>query len=194
MHGLVMPSRLARGASLLSVALFLLGGLSSPIMAQVLNSAPAEQPAEGERATGESGPTQSIDIFGDWSLQCVSRSGTEDCFAETRLRQSDAEGQSRDLVIIRIRNLEEGFQASLQVPSGVLLTVPAVFVVGGVDTAAVYQVCGQTRCLAQVTLSEEVLTGIAESEAMEVGFSVPGPRNVRVPVSLNGLAAVLQSL
>lgn len=169
-----------------------------PASSQVLNNRGGAEQADGANLQSDQESSlrqrQSVEVFGDWSLQCVSRGGVEDCFAETRIRQTDDDGQGRDLVLLRFRANSEGLRASLQLPNGVLLNAPAELIVGELVIGTEYVVCRETRCLAQADIASDFVEALEAAATLDVKFSVPGPRNLIVPVSLNGLSDVIRSL
>jgi invasion protein IalB len=137
-------------------------------------------------------PSQSINIFGSWSVQCVTRDATTQCYGETRVRET--EGEARDIAVIRLVKRGDVVTASVRVPTGVLLSSPISLVFDQSRLQAAYQICGAQQCVASAELSAEFLASIAGEENMQLRFFVPGPREIAVPISLDGFLAAIANL
>jgi len=166
-----------------------------PVDAQLLNApgpaiAPnSANPAESSRPAQ---PNRSIEIYGSWSVQCVTREETRECFAETRVRVTEPE--PRDVVLIRVTRREGALVVAVAVPEGVLLTSPVALVADELRVEATYQICRAQQCTARVALSSAVVSDLESRSEMQVLFVLPGQREVTLPISLDGFNDAVRAL
>ena len=199
-----MKSSRMVAALLLGAAVLGLSGFGA--VAQVLNGGGTEAaPAPAEPATADTGPvtfSQITKIYGNWSMQCEERAGDSACFVETVVRQNAqaANGQQRDLIVMRVSRQGDAIRAGIVTPNRVLLRNGVVLKMADAEQKGDYFICGPVNCNAVVDFTPEFLDAMSQGKDMTVSVFVAdrkvdgGVREVPVPLSLNGFGAALENL
>jgi invasion protein IalB len=195
------------GLALRSLGLMVLAGAA---MAQTGQRAPAHAtppavappaavaPAAGAPAGATDSPERTTAVFGDWSVQCVTRNpGGKLC----EMVQATQNQQQQPVSVLAIGRLTrtDPLRLVARVPVNALVAQPARLTLEGDQPLTLpFRHCNPSGCFAEFELRDEAvlrrLRGRTPEQRGKLEFRDPAGQEVDIPVSFRGFGAALEAL
>lgn len=199
------PSKSSAGAiAILFAGVTMMATLTA--WAQTLNKPAPAAPAPGQSVTLDETQNKALDsysqitrIHDNWSLQCRERSGNEQCYIETVIRQTKP--HVRELIVLRVMPHDGKLAGTIVTPNRVLLQNGVTLSAGNEEFKADFLICGPQNCNAAFETDLGARERLSQLPEIFVSFHVPAPnqgaqsqQEIRLPINLTGFAAALKDL
>ncbi|GGC26970.1 hypothetical protein GCM10011504_01420 [Siccirubricoccus deserti] len=162
--------------------------------------APATTPSTTTPATSADAPERTSAVFGDWTVQCVTRTpGNRAC----EMIQATQNQQQQPVSVLAIGRLAktDPLRMVARVPVNALVSQPARLTLEGDQPLTLpFRHCSANPvgCYAEFELGDEAvlrrLRGRTPEQPGKLEFREPAGQQVGIPVSFRGFGAALEAL
>jgi len=180
--------------SIVALAVVLGAGLAA---AQVPAKAPATAPAPAAPAQpASSDPAQTTATYGDWVLRCVRpQKGPHVCEV---VQSMVVQGQQQPVAQVAVGYDKNDLRFTMLVPPAISLSRGPTLGVANASAPhfdLAWRRCLPNGCFADVAVGSELLKLLrSRTEPMQIDFKDAGEREIKLPLSMRGLAAALDAL
>lgn len=164
------------------------GGLMAAIIGLSAAIASPISAAEGEA------PSLTTATFGQWTVRCRPQQDEASvCEMVQGVQAGNNAGTLANLALGRLPG-DDALRMVIQLPIGINLSDGVAIAAGeGASANAVFETCYPNLCVAQATVTNELLDAFKGGESLTVAFKDRAKRAVSFQVSLDGFSAAYES-